>query len=60
MAECIILIFVVFIILWIPYKHYEPRIDVVVLPTFSKVYLWYNKWDGPEYQGRDYKYLFKI
>ncbi len=60
MAECIILIFITLIIPWALYKHYEPRIDVVVLPTYSNVYLWYNKWDGSKYQGRSYKYLFKI
>lgn len=60
MAEYIVLIFVAFMSLWIPYKHYEPKIEVVVSVKHFRVYLWYNKWDGPRYIGRVYKYLFEI
>lgn len=59
MAEFILLIFVVFICFWIPYKYYEPKIEVVVLVKHYRVYLWYNKYDGPVYK-RVYKYLFEI
>lgn len=60
MAEYIVLIFVAFMSIWIPYKHYEPKIEVVPLVKHFRVYLWYNRYDGPRYQGRVYKYLFKI
>lgn len=60
MAEYIILTLVLLIFIWALYKHYEPKIEVVVLVKHHRVYLWYNKWDGPRYQGRFYKYLFEI
>lgn len=60
MAEYIVLIFIAFTSFWIPYKHYEPKIEAVALVKRFRVCLWYNKWDGPRYKGRVYKYLFEI
>lgn len=59
MAEYIVLILAGLILLWLVYKYYEPKIEVVVLVKHYRVYLWYNRWDGPVYK-RVYKYLFEI
>lgn len=48
-----------FICFWIPYKYYEPKIEVVVLVKHYRVYLRYNRYDGPVYK-RVYKFLFEI
>lgn len=59
MNDWIIVIIVFLMVLWMLFKHYEPKIEVVVLIKRIRVYLWYNKWDGPYYKGRVYKYLFE-
>lgn len=58
--DYIILVFTVLIILYTLYKHYEPKIEIIVLIKHYKVYLSYNKWDGSRFKGRAYKYLFKV
>lgn len=58
MAEYILLIFVVFLFLWIPYKYYEPKIEIIELVKNYRVYLWYNKWEGPACI-RVHKFLFE-
>ena len=41
--------------------YYEPKIEVVVLVKYYRVYLWYNKWDYYIYRKeRVYKLLFEI
>lgn len=59
MLDYIILISVIITFLWMLYRYYEPKIEVVVSVKHYQIYLWYNKWDGG-YRGRAYKYLFKI
>lgn len=59
--EAILLIFIFFLCIAYPlWKWYQPKIEVVVLVKHYRVYLWYNKYDGAEYRGRVYKYLFEI
>lgn len=59
--EAILLISIFFLCIVYPlWKWYQPKIEVVVLIKHYKVYLWYNKYDGAEYRGRVYKYLFEI
>ena len=55
----LILIFLLCIVypLW---RWYQPKIEVVTLAGHYRVYLWYNQYDGVEYKGRVYKYLFEI
>ena len=42
------------------YLRYHPSIEVVPIIDHYNVYLWYNMWDGSEFRGRVYIYLFKI
>lgn len=58
-AILLILIFLLCIVhpLW---RWYQPKIEVVALVRHYRVYLWYNQYDGAEYKGRVYKYLFEI
>lgn len=61
MTEAILLILIFFLCIVYPlWKWYQPKIEVVVLVKHYRVYLWYNKYDGAEYRGRVYKYLFEI
>ena len=57
MLSILIFFFCVVFPLWI---WYQPEIEVVVLIDHYRVYLWYNKWNGANYEGRVYKYLFEI
>lgn len=59
MAESTLLILVSFIVIWLVYKHYNPKIEMVGLVKHYRVYLWYNKYDGLVYK-RVYKFLFEI
>nr|DAH01964.1 MAG TPA: hypothetical protein [Crassvirales sp.] len=56
----ILITVLLFCTIWPMFRHYEPKIEVVVLISHYRVYLWYNAWDGPCYKGRVYKYLFEI
>lgn len=53
----LLFLFCIIIPLW---RRYQPKIEVVVLVKHFRIYLWYNKWDGANYKGRVYKYLFEI
>ena len=55
----LILIFLLCIVLPL-WKWYQPKIEVVTLARHYRVYFWYNQYDGAEYKGRVYKYLFEI
>ena len=57
MLLILIFFFCVVFPLWI---WYQPEIEVVALIDHYRVYLWYNKWNGANYEGRVYKYLFEI
>lgn len=59
MEELILLVLIVLLCLWSLYVYYRPRIDIVVLVKRLRVYLWYNKHDGPLYK-RVYRFLFEI
>lgn len=48
------------ILVYVLYKYYRPSIHIITLMNGYRIYLLYNKWDGPNYQGRVYKYLFEI
>lgn len=59
--DTILLILILFFCVITPlWRWYQPKIEVVVLVKHYRVYLWYNKYDGAEYRGRVYKYLFEI
>lgn len=59
--EAILLTFIFFLCMVYPlWKWYQPEIEVVVLVKHYRIYLWYNQYDGAEYRGRAYKYLFEI
>ena len=60
MDTLLLIILLAFCIIYPPLKVYQPKIEVVVLIKHYRVYLWYNKWDGADYEGRVYKYLFEI
>lgn len=60
MTEFLVLFFITFMFLWISYRYYEPKIEIVVLVKHYRVYLWYNKYDGSNYKVRVYKFLFEI
>ena len=48
-------------VLYIPYKIYEPKIDIVVQPKKKVVLLWYNLYIDNKFTGkRAYKKLFTI
>ena len=48
-------------VLYIPYKIYEPRIDIVIQPKKKVVLLWYNLYIDNKFTGkRAYKKLFTI
>lgn len=48
-------------ILYIPYKIYEPKIDIVIQPKKKVVLLWYNLYIDNKFTGkRAYKKLFTI
>ena len=48
-------------VLYIPYKIYEPKIDIVVQPKRKVVLLWYNLYIDNKFTGkRAYKKLFTI
>ena len=53
----LILFFCVVFPLW---RWYQPEIEIIILIDHYRVYLWYNKWNGANYEGRVYKYLFEI
>lgn len=56
----IILALAILYILYMLYHHFRPKIEIVPLVKHYTVYLWYNKYCGPVFQGRCYKYLFTI
>lgn len=61
MTEAILLILIFFFCVVTPlWRWYQPKIEVVALVRHYRVYLWYNQYDGGEYKGRVYKYLFEI
>lgn len=63
MTDFIILILAILILLHIAYKHYKPKIEVVVLVKHYRVYLWYNKWydNGNSFRyARTCKFLFEV
>lgn len=60
MDSFILLILIITVCVLHVLSWYQPKIEVVALVKHYKVYLWYNKYDGAEYKGRIYKYLFKI
>lgn len=48
-------------VLYIPYKIYEPKIDIVVQPKKKVVLLWYNLYIDNKITGRRaYKKLFTV
>lgn len=48
-------------VLYIPYKIYEPKIDIVIQPKKKVVLLWYNLYIDNKFTGRRaYKKLFTI
>lgn len=48
-------------LLYIPYKIYEPRIDIVIQPKKKVVLLWYNLYIDNKFTGkRTYKKLFTV
>lgn len=51
-------------VLYIPYKIYEPKIDIVIQPKKKVVLLWYNLYIDNKITGftgkRAYKKLFTI
>lgn len=51
-------------VLYIPYKIYEPKIDIVIQPKKKVVLLWYNLYIDNKITGftgkRTYKKLFTI
>lgn len=60
MVDLIILIVIICTLLYLMYKHYEPRIEVVYLVSHYRIYLWYTKYNGTEYKERVYKLLITI
>lgn len=60
MDAVLLIILFLFCIVFPLWRWYQPKIEVVVLVKHFRVYMWYNKWDGPDYRGRVYKYLFEI
>ena len=58
--DIIILVVVLLCDIFLLWKLYEPKIEVVVLIKHYRIYLWYNKWEGGNFKGRAYKYLFEI
>lgn len=60
MEAAILIILVLFCIVIPAWRWYQPKIEIVVLVKHYRIYLWYNKYDGAEYRGRAYKYLFEI
>lgn len=60
-SDIIILIIVfLFCIIHPLWRWYEPKIEAVALVEHYRIYLWYNSYNGTEYKGRVYKYLFEI
>lgn len=48
-------------VLYIPYKIYEPKIDIVIQPKKKVVLLWYNLYIDNKFTGkRAYKKLFTV
>ena len=48
-------------VLYIPYKIYEPKIDIVIQPKKKVVLLWYNLYIDNKFTGkRTYKKLFTV
>lgn len=63
MIMSVVLLIIIILVLWVIFplwRWYQPKIEVVVLIKHYRVYLGYNKWDGTDYKGRVYKYLFEI
>lgn len=57
----ILIILVLLIPIYIAYKLYEPKIDIVVYPSKKVVLLWYNLFYGGYPTGkRTYKKLFTL
>lgn len=59
MSDWIILAIMVFILLWLLYGYFEPKIEIVLLYKKRRVFLWYNEWEGQS-RKRVYKPLFDI
>lgn len=60
MANLIGIILIFLLILISLYRRYKPQIEVVVLVKRYRIYLWYDKYEGREYIGKAYKFLFEI
>lgn len=60
MKETLLILILIACLIYTVWKHFKPKIEIIVLVKHYRVYLWYDKWEGANYQGRTYKYLFTI
>lgn len=59
--QIVIISLLLLMVPYIPYKIYEPKIDIVVQPKRKVVLLWYNLYIDNKFTGkRAYKKLFTV